>query len=385
MKKIANLVFNSFVNDSRVLKEAISLANGGYDVEVIAHNDKGLAQFEKMKNFKIIRLSYLNREESKTIFSKLSAYLRYLRLSSRYCKDFDILHCNDLDTLPIAFWVKRFYNKNIKVVYDAHEHETERHHQSNFSKKMLKILEKFLLKYVDKMITVSEPIAEEYTKLYNIKYPTVIYNTPPKMKIEKKDIFREKFNIPKEHIIFLYQGGLQPRRGILEFFNLIRGKEGVSYVVMGFGYLKDEIIKLTQNEPNIYFHDAVSPNILLDYTSSADIGVCIEENLCKSWDMALPNKMFEYHMVGIPIIVSGLQEMKRFVRENNTGFIIENIFDQKEFDRLFPTIIKTYKEKYPYIEKIKNIYNWQNQEIKLLKLYKELEKKQKLKVGIKIK
>jgi len=384
--KIANLVFNSFINDSRVLKESISLANGGYYVEVIAHLDKGLNQVEREKNFKIRRFSYLNREESQGIISKLGAYLTYIRLSAKHCKEFDIIHCNDLDTLPIAFIVKKFYNKNIRVIYDAHEYETERHHQSEFDKKMLKILERFLLKYVDKMITVSEPIADEYAKLYNIERPTVIYNTPKKIEVEKKDIFREKFNIPKEHIIFLYQGGLQPRRGILEFFNLIRGKEGVSYVIMGFGHLKDEIIELTKNKPNLYFHDAVSPDILLDYTSSADIGICIEENLCKSWDLALPNKMFEYYMVGIPIIVSGLQELKRFIADNQTGFVIEDIFDQEEFDKLFPTIIKTYRERYKNIEKVKNIYNWQNQEKKLLNIYKELTIKKTLKkIGEKVK
>ena len=377
--KIANLVFNNFTNDSRVLKESISLANGGYEVEVIAHGDKGLNQVEKEKNFTIKRVSYLNREESKGIVSKLGAYLNYLRLSAKECKRFNIIHCNDLDTLALAFLVKKFYNRKIKVVYDAHEYETERHHQSEFDKKALKVVERFLLKYVDKMITVSEPIADEYAKLYNIERPTVIYNTPEKIEIEKKDIFREKFNIPKEHIIFLYQGGLQPRRGILEFFNLIRGKEGVSYVVMGFGHLKDKILELTKTEPNLYFHDAVSPDVLLDYTSSADIGICIEENLCKSWNLGLPNKMFEYYMVGIPIVVSGLQELKRFIVDNQTGFVIEDIFDQEEFDRLFPNIIKEYKERYKSIEKVKNIYNWQNQEKKLLKLYKEVVVKQALK------
>ncbi len=377
--KIANLVFNNFINDSRVLKESISLTNGGYEVEVIAHGDKGLNEFEIEKNFTIRRFSYLNREESKNIASKLGGYLKYLRLSVKHCKTFDIIHCNDLDTLPIAFILKKFYNKNIKVVYDAHEYETERFHQSKFDKKILKIVEKFLLKYVDKTITVTEPIADEYVKLYNIERPTVIYNTPKKIKIEKKNIFREKFNIPKEHIIFLYQGGLQPRRGILEFFNLIKGKEGISYVVMGFGHLKNEIVELSKTEPNLHFHDAVSTDILLNYTSSADIGICIEEGLCKSWNLGLPNKMFEYYMVDIPIVVSGIQELKRFIVENQTGFVIEDIFDQKEFDRLFPTIIEEYKEKYKNIEKVKNIYNWQNQEKKLLSLYEELAVQKRLK------
>jgi hypothetical protein len=377
---VANLVFNSFKNDSRVLKESISLADAGYEVEVIAHLDIGLKEYEIKDNFIIRRFSYLNREEGKGILSKLGGYLKYIKLTVQHCKNFDILHCNDLDTLPICFIIKKFYNKNIKVVYDAHEHETERHHQSNFDKKILKLVERFLLKYVDRVITVSQPIADDYSKLYGIKKPTVIYNAPKKVKVKKCNLFREKFNIPKENIIFLYQGGLQQRRGILEFFDLIRDKEGVSYVIMGFGLLKKEILEIAKNEKNLYFHDAVSPSVLLEYTSSADIGVCIEENLCKSWDLALPNKLFEYCMVDLPILVSGLSELKRFVLESNTGYVIDNIFDKKEFNILFEEILKTYKDKNRDIAKVKEIYNWQEQEKKLLNIYEELDIKKDLKI-----
>ncbi len=371
--RVANLTFDSFQNDNRIIKESTSLAKNGYSVEVIGHLDNKTKDNELENNYKIRRFSYLNRDKKNTTLYTIIAYLKYIYMSAKYCKDFNVLHCNDLNTLPIAFMVKSIYNKNIKVVYDAHEYETERHNQSKLIKKLSKKVERFLLKYVDSMITVSEPIAQEYVKLYNIKKPTVIYNTPNRIHIDKKDIFREKFNIPKEHIIFLYQGGLQQRRGVLEFIDLIRGKKGVSYVIMGFGELKDRIIELTKIEKNIYFHDAVLPNVLLEYTSSADIGLCIEENRCKSWNLGLPNKMFEYYMVGLPILVSGLLELKRFVVDNSTGFVIEDIFNQEEFDRLFPLIIKEYKDKKKSIKRVQEIYNWENEEKKLLKLYQTLE------------
>ncbi len=371
--KIANLTFDSFQNDNRIIKESTSLANNGYYVEVIGHLDKNTKDNELENNYKIRRFSYLDRDKKNTTLYKIYAYIKYIYLSAKYCKDFNILHCNDLNTLPIAFIVKRLYTKNIKVVYDAHEYETERHNQSKLIKRVSKKIEKFFLKYVDSMITVSEPIAQEYVRLYNIEKPTVIYNTPNKIISNKKNIFREKFNIPQDHVIFLYQGGLQPRRGVLEFIELIRGKEGVSYVIMGFGELKETIIALTKKEKNIYFHDAVLPNVLLEYTSSADIGLCIEENRCKSWNLGLPNKMFEYYMVGLPILVSGLLELKRFVIDNKTGFVIEDIFNQEEFNKLFPLIIQEYKNKEKFIKIVQEIYNWENEEKKLLRVYKKLK------------
>lgn len=372
MKRVANIVFNPFTNDSRVLKEAISLTSGGYSVSVIAHGDKGLPKEEEVDGFRVVRFNYLDRSVTKSKAEKLKIYLAWLRDVIGYVKEFDILHCNDLNTLPIAFIVKKFYNKNVKVVYDAHEYETERIHQSSIEKKIAKIIEKFLLRYIDSIITVSPSIADAYVVDYGIKKPTLIYNTPRYIEVEKQDIFREKFKIPSHHLIFLYQGGLSAGRGILEFARLIKDKKDVAYVVMGYGVLEEEIRQLSTTQDNLFFHQSVSPDILLDYTSSADIGVCIEENLCKSWDFALPNKMFEYYIAKLPIIVSGLYEMKKFVKEYDTGYVIEDIFDKDEFDNKFDEIVKRYKDKLPNIDKINQIYNWQEQERVLLRLYKEL-------------
>ena len=371
MKKVANLVFNSFTNDSRVEKTSKSLIKNGFYVEVIAHGDKNLKYEDYYDGYKIKRFSYLDRKITKDTKGKIYAYLIYVYKSINYCKSFDIIHCNDLNTVPIAFLIKKFFNKNIKIIYDAHEYESERCHFSKFQNNMAKIIEGFLIKYVNIIITVSNSIAEDYRKIYGIKKPYIVYNSPPFINVIKYNIFREKFNIPQNHTIFLYQGGFGIGRGILEFYELIKNKENVSYVIMGYGYLEDIIKEKSKQEKNLYFQEAVPQNILLNYTSSADIGVCIEENLCKSWDYALPNKLFEYNMAKLPVIVSGLYEMKKFVKKNDTGFIIENIYDKNEFDNLYSNIIETYKEKINNIKKSNLIYNWEEQEKILINIYKK--------------
>ena len=45
MKKVVSIVLNNFKNDSRVLKENISLQNNGYDVQVVALWEDGLKEF----------------------------------------------------------------------------------------------------------------------------------------------------------------------------------------------------------------------------------------------------------------------------------------------------------------------------------------------------
>lgn len=374
MVKIANIVFNPFTNDSRVIKESISLSNAGYKVEVIAHGDKNLKEYEEQENFIVRRFAYLDRKVTKSKLSKLKIYLSYLKQSVNYCKNFDILHCNDLNTLPIGFIIKKFYNENIKIVYDAHEYETEINGLKGINKTITKIAEKFLIKYADATICVSNAIADEYVKLYNIEKPALVLNTPAFQKIEKKDIFREVFSIKKEQTIFLYQGALSKGRGIeivFETFKQMQDNRSV-VVFMGYGEL-EELVKTTAKEyKNIYFHKAVSPDILLDYTSSTDFGLSIIEDSCLSYRYCLPNKMFEYAMADIPIIVSNLFEMKKVVEEYEIGVVLrENssnglgnaIKKAKSLDRI------VLEEN---IQKVKEIYNWEEQEKNLLNVYNNL-------------
>jgi glycosyltransferase involved in cell wall biosynthesis len=154
--KIANLVFNAFTHDSRVLKESVSLGKHGYNVTVVAHGDKGLEVSEKLEHFSIQRLAYLDRSATKSFIKKLLVYLSYLKQSIHYVKHMDIIHCNDLNTLPVGFVVKRFYNSNVKVIYDTHEYQSEVSGLSGLKKVLVKLSEKVLIGYADRVITVSD-------------------------------------------------------------------------------------------------------------------------------------------------------------------------------------------------------------------------------------
>ena len=376
MVKVANIVFNPFTNDSRVLKESISLAKNAWHVEVIAHGDKDLLVEKKEQNFIVKRFSYLDRKIIKSKFSKLKIYINWIQKVVKYVKDFDILHCNDLNTLPIAFIIKKFYNKNIKIVYDAHEYETEINGLHGIQKTLTKLLEKFLIKYADKVICVSEAIADEYVKLYNIEKPALVLNTPPYTEIEKKDIFREKFDIKKDQTIFLYQGGLSSGRGIeilLDTFKTINDNQSV-IVFMGYGELESLVQKSSETYANIYFHEAVNPDVLLDYTSSADFGISTIEDSCLSYRYCLPNKIFEYLMAEIPVIASNLFEMKRLVEHNHIGVVAQQNTPQGLGEAIQKAVKLDKKGLQQNIQKVKKIYNWQEQEKILLDVYKELEK-----------
>jgi len=376
MRKIANIVFNPFTNDSRVLKESLSLLENSYDVEVIAHGGPFLAEQETRGNLKIVRFCYLDRKKTRSKIAKLKVYFYWLQEVVKYVNTFDILHCNDLNTLPIAFIVKKFYNKNIKIVYDAHEYETETNGLQGIQKSLTKIIEKFLIKYADEVICVSDAIAHEYVKLYNIKKPAIVLNTPSYKEVEKKDIFREKLNISKNKTIFLYQGSISKGRGVEVIVDSFSNLEDCNAVIvfMGYGDLEKYIKEKAEKEENIYFYPAVSPDVLLDYTSSADFGIATIEDSCLSYRYCLPNKMFEYLMANIPLIVSDLPEMKKIVEKYNIGVVAkENTY--KGLQLAIEEAIALEKDQlFKNIQQAKERYNWEEQEKVLLGLYRGLDK-----------
>ncbi|WP_323592289.1 hypothetical protein, partial [Aliarcobacter butzleri] len=74
----------------------------------------------------------------------------------------------------------------------------------------------------------------------------------------------------------------------LETFKTIDNENAV-IVFMGYGSLENLIRETSKEYKNIYFHQAVSPDVLLDYTSSADFGISTIEDSCLSYRYCLPN------------------------------------------------------------------------------------------------
>ena len=454
-KKVVSIVLNKFTNDSRVLKENLSLKKNGYEVKILAIHRDDLPKHEKVQDLDVYRLSLDNKKSiteyidkssvQKTLFIKAIAFVRrvyvkskklllkvykkgkkytirlykkaksivqkskkfilkvyrksksfikkkrylFLRrlsimlalhrwklffLFAKNAKDADIVHCNDLYTLPMGVIVKKIYNKNAKIVYDAHEFETEVAGLSRWKKVVRKVMERVFIRYADRIITVSDSIANEYAKMYGIQKPKLVLNTPVYQEIEKKDLFRERFSIRKDQVIFLYQGGFSKGRGIetlIEAFKSLKDDKSV-IVFMGYGVLEDMVKKAAKESDSIYYHEAVSPKILLDYTSSADFGILFNENSCLNHYYCSPNKMFEYLMAEIPVIVSNLYEMKRLVESNKIGVVAKENSAEGLKDAIKEIVKLDRRELEESIKKVKKVYNWEEQEKVLLDIYKEL-------------
>ena len=373
-KLVLSIVLNNFKNDTRVLKEAISLKNNGYKVKVIALHETPLLEYDNISGVDVHRIRLKTRGWSKNKIIQIVKYIEFIFYVIKRYRKADILHCNDLNTLPIGVIIKVVFNRDAKIIYDAHEYETEVNGLQYLQKKLLSLLERALIKFTDKVITVSDSIANEYHRLYDIQKPSIVLNCPAYTEVVEHDLFREELNIRREQVIFLYQGGLSKGRGIeilLESFSKIDSDKCI-IVFMGEGLLEKDIKNYEAKSSNIFFKHAVPSNVLLDYTSSADYGILFYEDTCLNHRYCSPNKIFEYLMAGIPVVVSSLFEMERLVEKYGVGIVAEKNTTQGFLDVLHKVLKQDRQSTVDNVCKVRNVFCWEVQEKILLDTYNEV-------------
>jgi glycosyltransferase involved in cell wall biosynthesis len=370
-----HISLTSFQNESRLLKQGHSLLSNGLfsTVFVAALHEEGLKEEESVKqHFIANRFKLVSRSWGTNIFIRLLKYIEYcLRVSFFYKKKgIEVINVHSIALLPLGVFLKYIYKA--KLIYDAHELETESNGLKGSRQKIAKIIERYLIFKVDGIIVVSESIADWYQNEYNIARPTVVMNAPLYQVMDKKNIFREELNIAEDVIIFLYQGALTPGRGIsliIEAFESTTLKN-IAVIFMGYGSLRSEILDASKVNSNIYFYPAVSPDVVLSYTCSADVGFSLAENRCLSYQYSMPNKMFEYTMAGIPIIASNMTDISDFISKFNLGLILETDTScclLSAVETISANGVNFYNKNCIVASKQ---YSWEIQEIKMLHSYK---------------
>ena len=236
------------------------------------------------------------------------------------------------------------------------------------------MLESVLVKFARSVINVSNSIANEYSRLYDIPKPYLVLNCPPYHEQTKHNLFRERLGIRADQTIFLYQGGLSKGRGIellLEAFSDLGVDENV-LVCMGYGPLECVIQKKANQQKTIYFHPAVSRDVLLNFTNSADYGILFYEDTCLNHRYCSPNKIFEYMMAGLPVLTSNLPEMKRLVETEGVGVVAKD----NTVDGFRNAVKASLKQNYCSIQKnvfaARKKYCWEEQEKVLKEIYDAL-------------
>jgi len=140
-------------------------------------------------------------------------------------------------------------------------------------------------------------------------------------------------------------------------------------VFLGYGELKESLIELSNKHFNIHVHDAVPHEKVVSVAKSADVGLCLIQNVSLSDYYCLPNKLFEYCFAEIPVLASNFPDISNVIKQYNLGKTCE-----LDVDSIYHAI-KAFEEMdtLPKID-ADALYelSWEAQEKKLVKLYERL-------------
>ena len=125
-----------------------------------------------------------------------------------------------------------------------------------------------------------------------------------------------------------------------------------------------------QVESRVHFVPPVPPEQVVSYIATADVGVFAIKNICKSYDFCMPNKLFEMSFSNIPIAVSKLTSINRFIGEVGNGLM----FDPEDPVDIASKIKTVYENPTQFVANKEALkpYSWESQKKKLYLIYQEL-------------
>ena len=302
---VVAFVYNPATHDTRVLREAETLAGAGYDVTLVALWRPGLPREERRGEARILRVPFEPLDDRIVrVLATLASPGRWRRrrgadprpatsapralrppddgapASARHAvgravrRGFEpvrwpliqrawygavrdvlpaaaVWHAHDLSTLPLAARFAR--ERGGRLVYDSHELYLESGRMAEvrgLRRRLLERSEGRLARRADAVVTVNEGIAAELRRRYRLaRTPLVVMNCPPRWHPEAgeepppSDRLRATLALPTDRRILLYQGAFSPDRGLERIPRalLAPGLEAAVAVFLGYGPLRNEL------------------------------------------------------------------------------------------------------------------------------------------------
>lgn len=314
-RKIFVAVTNDVSTDYRVHKIANYLIKIGFEVIIYGRVLPNTIPVER--NYRVIRKKHFFNNNF-LFYAEFNIRLFFFILFRKY----SYVVSNDLDTLPACFFSSRL--KNIDLVYDSHElfSEGPELQGRKFVQGFWRKLEDFFLPRIKKSYTVSQSIVDFYDKKYQNKMG-LIRNVP--YLIDKSESVKVSF--PTKNKTILYQGVLNPGRGIKPMVKALKYIDNLDIVIIGYGKVEEELKQFVirnNMQQRVHFLGRIDRDKLINYTKLATLGMVLEEPLGLSFKYSLPNKLFDYIHAELPIIAGNMPEISRIIDKYHVGVIVEN-------------------------------------------------------------
>lgn len=365
--KICHLTSAHVRNDIRILvKECKSIAKqNDFDVSLIVADNNG---DEINDNIKIYDVGKSKGRMNRFIITSKKVYTKAKEL------DCDIYHLHDPELIPHGLKLLKLKKK---VIFDAHEDLP----QQLRSKPYLNIILKKTLPLV----------FEKYEKFAFKKFSYLIGATPY-ITNKLKKINSKAVNINNYPIIGELDQNLDwgDKRKEICYIGAISEIRGIKQLVEAMQYVDKDIklnlvgnfndnnilesLKQTPGWSKINYTGQVSRLEVSKILARSKVGIVTFLPVPNHTD-SQPNKMFEYMSSGIPIVTSHFPLWKEIVEINNVGITVDPN-EPKDIAKGIQHLIENgslAKEMGMNGKNaIKNKYNWYQEEIKLIEVYRKL-------------
>ncbi len=409
------LVQNDIAHDTRVRKEAESLSAHGYDVHVLGHAARGLPPREIVSGVSYHRVPVprglaslglgwprsrhphpgspagalrppaavaRNRQRIVAAISPVSRHTGWA-LATRAALEAlrpGVVHAHDLDS-TLAAWLHLRRHAGTRFIYDAHELELHRNAAwTRWTRVIARVLELQAIRRAHAVITVSPLIADDLAVKYGIPGPAVILNSP---RLEARSLasaldLRAAAGLAPDEQLVVYVGGVLWRRGHEQLVAALGHlPPSVHAGVLGASSPGAEASLVAQASRlgvarRLHLFGAVAPEqVPATLREGADATVIPIPNVCRSYDLALPNKLFDTVMAGVPVGVGRLAHMSRFVCEHGLGLVFDER-DPRSIASVIAELVTEPRNRWTSAESLDTLQravSWEVQEETLMRVY----------------
>lgn len=346
--------------DQRMIRICTSLAANGFAVSLIGRRVKSSIPLTPQP-FQQKRISCFF-EKGKLFYAEYNLRLFFFLLFEKM----DVIVAIDLDTILPGYFISKI--KKIKRVYDAHELFCEMKEISTRPAiyRFWKKIEKFAVPKFANGYTVNQPIADTFKKMYGVQYE-IIRNIA---------LLRPLTLLPASEKFILYQGAVNEGR-CFETLIPAMAKVNCRLIICGDGNFMEQARQLVQQnnlQQKVIFKGKITPAELKTITQQAYIGVTLFDDAGLSNYYSLANRFFDYLHAGIPQLCVNYPVYK----EINEQLPFALLIDDTSIENLATQLNNLLHNEVLYNQlqqnciKAREVYNWQNEEKKLVAFYNQL-------------
>lgn len=358
-KRIYFTVTTDLSYDQRMQRICTSLSQAGYDVVLVGRKINNSIALKNMP-FQQQRLKCMF-EKGKLFYAEYSLRLFIYLLFKRM----DAICAIDLDTILPCLYISKI--KKILRVYDAHELFCEMKEIATRPAiyKVWKAIERYSVPKFQLGYTVNRPIADEFNKMYGAQYE-VIRNIA---------LLRDLLPITPAEKFILYQGAVNEGRC---FETLIPAMKDVNcqLIICGDGNFMAQaktLVKENMLEDKVVFKGKVPPDELRRITQQAYLGITLFDDHGLSNYYSLANRFFDYLHAGIPQLCVDYPVYNELNKEAPIAVLIKDTFSKniaQELNNLLNNEVM-YQQLQRNTIAVRLVYNWQQEEKKLVAFYKQ--------------